>query len=77
MKKSLWQSNQQVESSLRHLVEHVESLKALDPPAPPGLVEDCEMAVHHLKNALVTFKKERDRRKKLAEEFHKRLRQPD
>lgn len=77
MKKSLWQSNQQVESSLRHLVEHVESLKALDPPAPPGLVEDCEMAVHHLKNALVTFKKERDRRKKLTEEFHKQLRQPD
>lgn len=41
------------------------------------LVEDVEMAIHHLTSALTSMKKEFARRKKLAEEYQQKLRHPD
>lgn len=75
--KSLWQCYQQVESDLRHLEEHRDSLCGMKTPAPRGAAEDVEQAIHHLKNALWSMKKELDRRKKLAEDYHQKLRQPE
>ena len=77
--KTLWQCNQQVESSLRHLEDYIVALRDLHTPAPvpPEILGDCEMAAHHLRCALAAFKKERDRRKALVEDFHKKLRQPE
>lgn len=76
--KSLWQCSQQITADLTRLEAHVEDLRAQKtPPAPPGVAEDVEMAIHHLKNALASMKKEFARRKKLAEEYQQKLRQPD
>ena len=76
--KTLWQCSQQVASDLTRLEAHVENLREQKtPPAPPGGVEDVEMAIHHLKNALVGMKKEFARRKKLTEEYRQKLRQLD
>lgn len=75
--KSLWQCSLQVTSYLTQLEALVADLKALRTPAPPGVVEDVEMAIHHLTSALTSMKKEFARRKKLAEEYQQKLRHPD
>jgi hypothetical protein len=74
--KTLWQCYQQAEADLRRLETHLADLRSLKTP-PAGVAEDVEMAHHHLNNALFSMKKELARRKKLTEEYHRKVRQPD